>query len=40
MGPEGLSDEPLPAYLNGLVAAVVVHICVYVHWLHIWGEYI
>lgn len=28
MGPEGLSYEPSPAYLNGLVATVVVHVCV------------
>lgn len=38
MGPEGLSDEPLPGYLNGLVGTVVLRaracvcVCTYRHY--------
>lgn len=38
MGPKGLSDEPFPAYLNGIVPTVVVHDCMYAHRLHTQGD--
>lgn len=38
MGPKGLSDEHFPAYLNGIVATVVVHDCMYTHRLHTQGD--